>query len=671
MKWLSRGVPALHRLLDRWEPNETLVLTGLALVVGVVTAGGAMLFHELIGAVEWLAFEKGAEVLGFMGRWYVVPLPMIGGLIVFFIAQRFLKGDHGHGVSGIMSAVALHGGRMNVRHRFTTVIASAITIGTGGSVGPEDPSVQVGAAFGSGLGQILRLSDSRIRTLVACGAAAGISSAFNAPIAGVFFALEIVLGEFTSGAFGIVVLASVVSAVFTQAMVGNQPAFQVPTYTLVSEWELVYYLGLGVLAALVAAIYIRSLYRVGDLFHNWAVPTWAKTVIGAGAVGVTGVFFPQIFGIGYDTVEAVLQGHGPVWYVLLILIFIKPLATSVTLAYGGKGGVFAPSLFLGAMLGGLYGQILNALFPTTTAPFQAYALVGMAAVLAGAVRAPITAVLILFEMTNDYRIILPLMFATGIATLLSEVIAKESVYTLGLLRQGIRLERGRDIDVMQGVLVSEAMTQDIDTVTADMPLLDLEHEFATSHHHGFPVMDQNEFVGIVTLQDLNRAQAKDDWADLTVGDIATHDVMVAYPSEPIYKALQRMGARDVGRLPVVSQEDPNKLIGLVRRNDIVRAYQRAILRRLEMQDRAEQLRLGKLTGKETVELVVEADSQIAGKAIKDLALPEHCPLVSARRGRRVIMLRGDTVLEPGDHVTAVVARPDIAAVQTCFMMKLP
>jgi len=231
---------------------------------------------------------------------------------------------------------------------------------------------------------------------------------------------------------------------------------------------------------------------------------------------------------------------------------------------------------------------------------------------------------------------------------------------------------------MQGVLVSEAMTQDVDLVSADMSLAELEQEFMSSHHHGFPVMEetsekadvggdpQRRFLGIVTLQDLTRIQSTPDWESLRVRDIATKDVLVAYPSEPIYKALQRMGTRDVGRLPVVNPDDPNQLIGLVRRNDIVRAYQRAILRRLTLQDRVEHLRLGKLTGKETLEVTVEANSRVAGKPVKDFGLPEHCLLVSARRGRRVILLRGDTVLEPGDEVTAVAERDDLDKVRACF-----
>jgi CIC family chloride channel protein len=363
------------------------------------------------------------------------------------------------------------------------------------------------------------------------------------------------------------------------------------------------------------------------------------------------------FGVGYDAMEWALLGQGTV-LLLLALTGLKILATSLTIGSGGSGGVFAPSLFIGSMFGGAFGHVIHDLFPTITAAPGAFALVGMAAVFAGAARAPITSVIILFEMTDDYRIILPLMLATVISTILAEHLGRESIYTLKLSRRGIRLERGRDIDVMQGVLVGEAMTTDVDSVSADMDLQELELVFAQTHHHGFPVLDEaGELFGVVTLQDLMRARERGLLGEHKVRDIATRSVLTIYPDEPMWMALKRLGTRDVGRLPVVDRQNPRRLLGLIRRSDIVRAYRVGINRRLDLQERADKLRLGKLTGTEFVEVVVESGSPVVGMQVREIPLPEDCLLTTARRGNKVILLHGDTRIQVGDRVVAL-TEPD-------------
>lgn len=665
----SRPGYRLRRWLDSRHPPEDFVLISTALITGVATGLGAIGLIKMIGFFQlffgtmlpgWLHLDSSPV--------WVVVLPAIGGLIGGPLIVRYAREAKGHGVPEVLAAMTLRGGRIRAIVAVIKALASGICIGTGGSAGREGPIVQIGAALGSNIGQFLHLSDDRIRGLVACGAAAGISATFNSPIAGAIFAQEIILGEFSTGHFSTVVISSVAASIVSRSFLGDHPAFVVPVYRLVNLEEIGIFIVLGLLAALCAVLFIRVLFFFEVATERWRFPEWAQPAVGGLLLGGLGLFVPQVLGTGLEVVGELLTSPLALG-LMVLLIFAKILATSFTLGFGNSGGVFSPSLFMGAMLGGAVGTLANRWFPGQVAPIGAYTLVGMAAVFAASTRASMTAVLIVFEMSNDYRLILPLMAAVMVATFTAERLMGDSIYTIKLTAKGIRLERGRDIDVMQGVLVSEAMTQDIDTVAANMPLLDLKHEFIASHHHGFPVMDTGKFVGIVTLQDLARAQTKEGWADLTVRDIATQDLLVAHPSEPIYKALQRMGARDVGRLPVVSQEDPNKLIGLVRRNDIVRAYQRAILRRLEMQDRAENLRLGKLSGKETLELTVEAHSRSAGKPIKEINLPENCLLISVRRGRRVILLRGDTVLEPGDEVTAVIERSDLEKVRACFQRR--
>ncbi len=663
--WRKKAGYLVH-LLDRWQPPETVVLVGTALLVGLGSGFGAVIFRWLINSFTILSFAAARSVLSFMGRYYVIMVPAIGGLFVGPMIHFFAREAKGHGVPEVMEAIALRGGRIRPIVVVIKALASSICIGSGGSVGREGPIVQIGSALGSTVGQILHMSDDRIRNLVACGAAGGIAATFNAPIAGVIFALEVILGEFSVGYFSTVVISSVTASVIGRIFMGNAPAFSVPPYSMVSPWELLFYAGLGIVAAVVAVIFVWILYKFEDLFDAWAFPEYFKPVVGGLIIGSMGLYFPQLFGVGYEAIEKTLLNE-LVWSTLLVLVFLKILATSITIGAGGSGGVFAPSLFIGAMLGGVYGLAVHSWLPDITAAPGAYALVGMAAVFAAAARAPITAVIILFEMTDDYRIILPLMLATVISTLLAEHLSRESIYTLKLTRRGVHLERGRDIDVMQGITVGEAMTAEPDTVPANMNLRELMAEFTATHHHGFPVLDdKGELHGVVTIRDLEAALARQDADSLTVADIATTSPLLAYPDEPLWAALKRLGARDLGRLPVVDGHNPRKLVGLIRRDDIVRAYNTAIARRMEAQHRTERLRLGRLMGAEFMEIDVGESSPVVGKRVSEIPLPQDCVLLSIRRGRGLIIPHGNTVFQSGDHITAFADSDCIDEVKGAF-----
>jgi CIC family chloride channel protein len=647
-------VRRIGRLIDRWQPPETGILIATALIVGLGGGLGAVVFRWLINSFTHVFFVRMRDWLGFMGGTYVIVVPAIGGALVGPLIYFLAREAKGHGVPEVMEAVTLRGGRIRPRVAVVKSLASSLCIGSGGSVGREGPIVQIGSALGSTLGQALKLSDERIRNLVACGAAAGIAATFNAPIAGVIFALEVILGEFSVGYFSTVVISSVTASVVGRIAFGNVPAFVIPEYALVNPWELLLYVLLGGVAGLVALLFVRTLYWSEDLFDAWRFPEYVKPAVGGLLVGAVGFYFPQVFGVGYPAIEDALLGN-MVWGIMGLLILVKILVTSLTIGSGGSGGVFAPSLFIGAMVGGVFGTVAHQVLPDITAASGAYALVGMAAVFAGAAHAPITAVIILFEMTNDYRIILPLMLAVVVSTLLSQKLYRESIYTLKLARRGVRLEHGRDIDVMQGVLVGEAMTTSIDTVDADLTLAELDLAFRETHHHGFPVLNANgELFGVVTIQDLERAKERGSIEGLRVHNIATRGMLLAYPDEPVWTALKRLGVRDVGRLPVVDRQDPKRLVGIIRRHDIVRAYKVGIGRKLEMQARTDRLRLGKLTGTEFIDVEVSPNSPVAHLLVKELNLPEDCVLVSVFRDNQVIIPHGDTRLKPGDRLTALV-----------------
>lgn len=655
--------PNLRRLLARLQPSGLMLLGAAAVAVGLVTGAGIWLFKQMIAWTHMAAFGWLGGALGHFGPWTVAWLPALGGLAVGWLWQRFVGEERYHGVAGVMEAVALVGGRLEYRLAAVKTVAAALSIGAGASVGPEDPSVQIGANLGSFAGQKLRFSDEWIRTLVAAGVAAGIAAAFNAPIAGVFFALEIVLGEIGGGGgLGVVVLAAVTSAVFTQSVSGAQPAFRVPAYAFHSAVELPLYLGLGLLAGPLAALYIGALYFAKDLFHRWQIPGWLKPAAAGLAVGIVGIWLPQVFGVGYETIDAIFNGPSMTVLLLVALLIAKLVMTSASIGGGFPGGVFAPSLFLGATLGGAYGLAAEQLFPRLMIAPPAYAMVGMAAVLAASVHAPLTAIILLFEMTQDYHIILPLMFAVVIAMLLAQWLRRDSVYSLGLARKGLRLERGRDVEVMEGITVGEVMEQGLHVLEASATLQAAADIFAQTRHHGLPVVDAcGKLVGILTVQDLERAQAGNTPAVTTVGQVCTRDPLVTYPDETIGLALRRMSVRDVGRLPVVARDDPRHLLGVLRRVDLVRAYDIALTRRTTLRHRAQAGRLDVSTGPEVSvqEITVLPGAACIGQHIGQVGWPRDSVIASVRRGRRTLVPHGDTVLQAGD-VLMVVAEGEAA-----------
>jgi CIC family chloride channel protein len=633
-----------------------------ALVVGVGAGLGAVIFRWLIAEMQSLAYDRLGGFLQGIAPFHLLIIPALGGAIFGPLIYRFAREAKGHGVPEVMEAVALRGGRIRPRVAVVKSLASAICIGSGGSVGREGPIAQIGSALGSTIGQALHLSDERIRNLVACGAGGGIAATFNAPIAGAVFALEVILGQLHVTYFGAVVISAVTADVVAHFFVKDARAFAVPQYALVSPWELALYTLLGILAAVGSVGFTRLLYFTEDRWDALHFPEYLKPVLGGLLLGVIGILsskiegFPRVFGVGYESIGDVLFGRLAI-QVVLGLFLLKLLATVMTLGSGGSGGIFAPSLFMGAMLGSLFGEAAHYLFPSVTAPAGAYAMVGMAAFFAGAAHAPVTAILSLFEMTGDYDIILPLMLATVVSTLISRLLSSESIYTLKLTRRGIHLEQGQDVDVMQGVTVREAMSAETDVVPPEMPLVELADEFARTHHHGFPVVDRTgDLVGVVSIRDLEQTLSTGSMAGKTVLDIATTEgLLVAYPDEPMWKALKRLGTRDVSRLPVVQDEGSRHLVGVIRRGDIVRAYNQAIVKRAHHQHRAETLRLGNLDGAGFRHISIPPGAPAAGRRVSEIDLPDECLIVSVRRGRKLHIAHGNTLLQPEDLVTVFTA----------------
>ncbi|MEW5922395.1 MAG: chloride channel protein [Candidatus Zixiibacteriota bacterium] len=561
--------------------SETQILIGMSVIVGLGTGAGAIVFIKLIQYFKELFFGSSAEVLTtFLGsfNYWIALIPMAGGFLVGPIVYKFAAEARGHGVPEVMLAVARKGGIIRARVALAKAVASAICIGSGGSAGREGPIVQIGSAIGSTIGQVFKMSASRTKILVGCGAAAGISAVFNAPIAGVIFSLEVILGDFAIKTFSPVLLSSVIASVVSRSFFGNHPAFDVPSYSLVSAWEIPLYAVLGGFCGSVAVLFTMTLHKTEDLFEKLKIIPMLKPAVGGLLLGIIGIYFPQVFADGYDTIKLTLYGNMMVW-LTLVLIFLKILATSLTLGSGNSGGIFAPSLFIGAVAGGTFGYVAHALFPAITATEGAYALVGMAALVAGTTHAPITAILIIFEMTSDYRIILPLMVAVVFSTLVARRLFEPSIYTIKLIKRGIFLKGGKDTAVLKASNVEEIMDREFETIPAAMPLAKIVEKVEASKGTTFIVTDRlGKFVGILSFQDLLGILTQHTLDFLVIAkDIATVDNVTVSPDDDLDTALKRLNLKDSKMLPVVNRSDPSIILGVLRREDLIQFYNKKLI----------------------------------------------------------------------------------------------
>jgi CIC family chloride channel protein len=563
--------------------NEHTIMAVLAVVVGLAAGFGAVGFRYLINFFQTLTYGGENDLLELVINlpWYNrVAVPAIGGLIVGPLVYFFAREAKGHGVPEVMEAVALKGGVIRKRVVVVKSLASAISISTGGSVGREGPIVQIGSAIGSVLGQYMKVSADRMRTLVGCGAAAGIAATFNAPIAGSMFALEVILGDFGLATFSPIVISSVVATAVSRAFLGDTPAFIVPVYELVSAWELPMYLVLGIFCAVVGVTFTKTLYRIEDLFDGIKFPEYLKGLVGGLILGAASLIFPQILGVGYGAIDMALMQQ-MAWWLLLVLVAVKILATSVTIGSGGSGGIFAPSLFLGAMAGGFFGFVVHQLFPNITASPGAYSIVGMGAVVSATTHGPLAAILILFEMTGSYKIILPVMLACIVATIASGQFLRDSIYTLKLARRGVDIKEGKEVNVLKSLFVKDVMNSNVETMHEALPLGKMAQKISKSKFNSFPVLDdQNQLIGILSFNDYNEAIFDEHLKDLVVAkDLATTDLVTVSLDDNLWTALEKISSKDFAVLPVVSAQATNKLEGVVSRRDIIGAYNKAVLKK--------------------------------------------------------------------------------------------
>ncbi len=477
----------------------------LSVLVGILGGFGALLFKKLIFSLQgffWNTPDMSPDSLLDVIWYKRLLIPMLGGIIVGPMIYFFAREARGHGVPEVMIAVITRNSIIRPIVVIVKSFASAFSISSGGSVGREGPIVQIGAAIASTVGQLLRLPAVQMKTLVGCGVAAGIAATFNAPIAGTLFSLELIVTDFGLTSFTPILVSAVSATAISRHFHGNITEFTLPGFVMVSGWEFIFYLILGLIAGIIGYFFSRSLYRADDLFEKTKFPQWVRPLLGGMIVGIIALIYPHIMGVGYDTIRVLFDGHLTL-KVMVLLVFLKIFATSVTIGSGGSGGVFAPSLFIGAMLGGAFGTIVNHFFPDITASTGAYALVGMAAVNGACTLAPLSAIIILFELTNEYGIILPLMFTVVMATFVSRKLSPESIYTEKLRRRGIKAHHGEDLNILRAITVKDVLRHDEATICEESEFDELVRLALETHRNVIFTLDENgRFTGAIHLQDL-------------------------------------------------------------------------------------------------------------------------------------------------------------------------
>ena len=573
---------SLDYLLVQLNLNQDIPFLFVAACIGLLTGYVAVVFHDTIVTISSLSFT-GLRSFGkstFIDNYWKVLLPFIpavGGLFVGLYNAFVMKARPGHGLASVIKAVAQNDGIIERKLWFHKSITSVLSIGTGGGGGREAPIVQVGAAIGSTVAQILRFSPNKTRTLLGCGAAAGLAAVFNAPIGGVMFAVEVLLGDFSVKTFSPIVIAAVIGTVLSRSFLGNSPTFQVPEYTLVSNTELLFYCLLGILAGLSAVMFIKIYYAIEEWFgrieKRWKIPVWAMPAIGGLMSGVICIWFPGLYGFTYEAINNAVHGNES-WANMIGIYLFKPVVAGFSIGSGGSGGMFAPAMKMGAMLGGMFGKLVHLLFPTITATSGAYALVGMGALTAGIMRAPLTVILILFEVTGQYEIVLPIMFAAVTSSLVARLAYRHSIESYILEKEGIKVGFGIAVSVAEHISIANITKTDyVKFINSESAKNMIDVFFNTPESSFLVTDDQGLFSGIISLNEMRGLLREDYLAGIIAEDITKKDVPVLDETSKLDEALKLFEISDYDMLPVLNTGS-GILLGVVRQEEAFAYYRK-------------------------------------------------------------------------------------------------
>ena len=588
----------MHIPVKSFVPGERSWMIVIAAFIGIMSGLAIIVFREAVELIHELLFVGGYEVLGIaQGGWRSLLLPLLpiaGVTLLIPLSLAFPGRVNGYGFTGFLRRVNLENGVIRARNIFIKIVATALTIGSGNSAGAEGPIAQIGGALGSQIGQRFRVSGKRMKIYIAAGCAGGIAGIFNAPLAGMFFAAEIVLlGTYEISSFSALVISSALSTVVSRAYYGEIPAFPLPDYTIVNAFvELPLYTIMAIIVGVTAVLHIRFFYLIRDQFQRLPLHPQIKPLFGALLVGSIGIFFPQVMGDGYNYIAKALAGDTLVWR-MMVLVFLKSLATAITLGSGGAGGVFAPSLFIGAVLGGAFGGIVHHFLPESTATAGAYATVGIGAFLAATTHAPLTAIFLLFEMTGNYMIIIPVMLTAVLGTVTASWLYKDSIDTVEFTREGIDIHEGREVAIMKSIKVGKAITEDFDFISENANINQLLELFRYARNSFyFPVINHKGLmVGVVSMQDVKTIlHSEEERVCHLVGSICTRDVLMLTPDTNLYDAMKLFDIKGIDEIPVVERLEEPWVLGMLKRQDVIAAYNHEMLKR-GINERAESIRM--------------------------------------------------------------------------------
>ena len=564
-----------------------MLVSLLAALIGVLAGIIAYLLYNLIGLFTNIFFFHRVSFAftsarnNHLGLWVIVT-PVIGGIIVGIMARYGSDKIRGHGIPEAMEAVLVNRSRIEPKVAILKPISAAIAIGTGGPFGAEGPIIQTGGAVGSLIGQLMHTTAAERKVLLACGAAAGMAATFSTPIAGVILAIELLLFEFKSRSFIPLVIASTLATSVHFQLLGRGPMFQVASVDFGLPGALPFYLVLGLLCGAAALGFSKALYWMEDQFEKLPIHDMWWPAIGALGLGIIGYFVPRVLGVGYDTISDILNTKLVLGALLAVMIF-KSAALVISLGSGTSGGLLAPMFMASAAMGSAFAMIVDKVWPAANLSPGAFAVVAMGAVFGAASRAAFTFIIFAFEITRDYNSVLPLMLVTVIADAVAVHYAKNSIMTEKLARRGLHIHQDYEPDILHQVRVEDTMSTEFNTIPASMRVRELieriaKHDPLVTKHHGIFVVDpRNKLVGIITRGDLVRSLKKDQSGSMSVLDAGSRNLVVTYPDEVLYDAAARMLRADLGRLPVVSREDPTVIVGYLGRSGVLAAR----LRRLE------------------------------------------------------------------------------------------
>ncbi len=561
------------------DPNTQFLF--LSAVAGALGGLGAIVFRAATGRLTELLVDgrdivAGAESLPIALR---VFLPAAGGLLGGFILARVFPGPATSGVSQMIEVVALGRSLVRFRQSLARALSSIVVISSGGSEGREGPIIQIGASLASSLSRRLKVSPERVRILTACGMAAGVAGAYNTPIAATLFVLEVVVGSFSMTLFGPAVVSAVTSTVTVRFFLGDAPVYRVAAFRLESVAEFLPFAVIGLLAGPASALFVRSLREARKLFAATKLSLPLSMAIGGAVVGAIGVFLPEVWGNGFEATNRILHGNPTI--LLLLLVFAgKIVATSATIGSGGVGGVFTPTLLLGAAVGGVVAKLCQAAFPQLSASVGGYALLGMGALMAGITRAPLLALIMIFELTQNSQVLLPMMVVSVLAVVSARAFDQESIYVQSLRSAGIVWEKTPEATAISTLKVSDVMREDAKLVPRTMPFPHIVRTFMETRSLYLYIGDEEgRLLGVIDLHDVKSRFSDQELSELVIAEDLVTEIPFVTPVESLTSVNEKLWFRDLGQLPVVESAENRRFLGIVTRRDLLGAFDREVLQR--------------------------------------------------------------------------------------------